>query len=551
MQVVIKNSHKVVESQLKGYLLKVLLTLLIAFISCQKPNTPTYDVIVYGGTSAGVIAAVTAKKMGKSVIVIEDHEHLGGMSSSGLGWTDYGKADAIQGAAREFYQRLGTKYGKEIAWQHEPHAAEEVFMEIINAYEIPFLLNDRLELENGVDIVNNRIQSITLESGKKFSGSMFIDASYEGDLMGHSGVSFTYGRESEVTYGEDLNGVRRGDIDRALQYTQRDKDHFVVDVDPYIIPGDPDSGVIPHVIDLGLHDGTGQLVQGAGDKKTQAYTYRLCVSKDPENSIPFTKPENYDEREFELLFRIFEAGDHRLPLKIDPLPNNKFDINSLHSFSTDGGMLNWDFPTGDYATREEIIERQINYEHGLIWSLGNHPRVPQAIRDEVKQYGLAKDEFVRNNGWPYEIYIREARRMVSDYVMTQHDAEGTVEANDPVAEASFGMDSHLVHIFINEQGHTHREGVIWRVPPKPYGISYRSIVPKKEETENLLVPVCLSATHVAHGSIRMEPQFMMLGQAAALAASLAIDGSSSVQDIDYSLLADLILKQRAPEEENQ
>ncbi|NND07770.1 MAG: FAD-dependent oxidoreductase, partial [Saprospiraceae bacterium] len=271
-----------------------------------------------------------------------------------------------------------------------------------------------------------------------------------------------------------------------------------------------------------------------------AYTYRLCVSKDPDNKIPFLKPAGYDENEFELLFRIFEAGDERLPLKIEPLPNNKYDINSLHSFSTDGAMLNWRFPTGDYATRAQIIERQTKYEQGIIWTLANHPRVPRAIRDEVSQYGLAKDEFIRNGGWPYEIYIREARRMVSDYVMTQHHAEGSIEVNDPVAEASFGMDSHVVQMFINEEGHVHREGVIWRVPPRPYGISYRSIVPKIGETENLFVPVCLSASHVAHGSIRMEPQFMMLGQAAALAAVMGIHEQVAVQHINYEQLAELI-----------
>ncbi len=525
------------------YLLTAAFLLTLSLDSCQQTNLPEYDIVVYGGTSAGVIAAVTAKRMGKSVVVVEDHEHLGGMSSSGLGWTDHGNAKAIQGAAREFYIRLGIKYGKEIAWQHEPHVAEEVFMEMIKEYKIPFLLSERLDLQKGVELKNNRITKITLESGKTLTGSMFIDASYEGDLMAHAGVSFIHGRESEATYGEDLNGIRRGDTDRALQYTQGDKDHFIVDVDPYIIQGDPTSGIIPHVADFGLHNGTGKFVQGTGDKKTQAYTYRLCVSKDPDNIIPFPKPANYDENEFELLFRIFEAGDNRLPVKIDALPNNKFDINSLHSFSTDGGMFNWDFPTGDYEMRDKIIARQIIYEQGIIWTLANHPRIPEEIRDNVSQYGLAKDEFIRNGGWPYEIYIREARRMVSDYVMTQHNSEGTVNVPDPVAEASFGMDSHVVHIFINELGRVHREGVIWRVPPRPYGISYRAIIPKIGETENLFIPVCLSATHVAHGSIRMEPQFMMLGQAAALAATLALDENIPVQNVEYALLADLIKNQ--------
>ncbi|NND08474.1 MAG: FAD-dependent oxidoreductase, partial [Saprospiraceae bacterium] len=254
------------------YRLARYLLLLYCLSSCQQRDLPDYDVIIYGGTSAGIVAAVTAKKMGKSVIVIEDHEHLGGMSSSGLGWTDYGKEKAIQGAAREFYIMLGSKYGKEIAWQHEPHVAEQVFLDMMSKYEIPFLLSERLDLEDGVELIENRITSITLESGKKLSGLMFIDASYEGDLMASAGVSFTYGRESEATYGEDLNGVRRGDTDRALQYTQGDKDHFIAVVDPYVIPGDPNSGTIPHVVDLRLHDGTGQLVQGTGDKKTQAYT---------------------------------------------------------------------------------------------------------------------------------------------------------------------------------------------------------------------------------------------------------------------------------------
>ncbi len=525
------------------YFLIASFLLTMSLKTCKQMELPEYDIVIYGGTSAGVIAAVTAKRMGKSVIVIEDHEHLGGMSSSGLGWTDYGNSDAIQGTAREFYTRLGTKYGKEIAWQHEPHVAEEVFMEMLKEYKIPFILTERLDLQKGVELKNNRITKITLESGKTFTGKMFIDASYEGDLMAQSGVSFIYGRESEATHGEDLNGVRRGDVDRALHYTQGDKDHFNVNIDPYIIQGDASSGIIPHVLDLQLHNGSGSFEQGAGDDKTQAYTFRLCASKDSNNMIPFPKPENYNEKEYELLFRVFEAGDNRLPLKIDPIPNNKFDINSLHGFSTDGAMLNWDFPTGNYDIRDKIIERQTNYQQGFIWTLANHPRVPAEIRNEVNQYGLAKDEFVRNGGWPYEIYIREARRMLSDYIITQHNAEGTTDAPNPIAEASFGMDSHVIQIFINEEGRVVREGIIWRVPPKPYGISYQSIVPKKGETENLFVPVCLSATHVAHGSIRMEPQFMMLGQASALAATLAIDESISVQHVDYNRLADLIKNQ--------
>jgi hypothetical protein len=254
--------------------------------------------------------------------------------------------------------------------------------------------------------------------------------------------------------------------------------------------------------------------------------------------IPIEKPEGYREIDHELLLRNFEAGDRRLPALIEPLagPGSKVDWNNMHAVGSDHAGANWEYPEASYERRLEIEKEHETYIRGFLWTLSNSPRVPEAIRSKATTYGLPKDEFTDNGGWPWMIYIREARRMVSDYVMTQHDCVGKRSASDPVALGSFGMDSHIVQRFVTENGHTQNDGVIWRVPPKPYGISYRSIIPRKGECGNLFSPICLAASHVAHGSIRMEPVFMALSQSAAIAAALAIEKKVSVQDLDYMLL---------------
>jgi hypothetical protein len=496
---------------------------------------PLHDIVIYGDSSGAVVAAVDAKRRGLSTILVNPTGFLGGMSASGLGATDFlGRQNTFGGIASEFYVAVAAEYGTDFVRSFEPHVGLKVFQKMITDAGVEVVYNERLDRSpgKGVKMKDGRIESITTLSGKTYRGRMFIDATYVGDLMAAAGVTHTVGREPESQYDEDLAGVRRGDTKPRAHYTQLDKDHFIKEVDPYIIPGDPDSGLLPHIFKI---EG---LANGQGDKKIQAYNYRVCLTTDPKLRIPIEKPEGYREIDHELLLRNFEAGDRRLPALIEPLagPGSKVDWNNMHAVGSDHAGANWDYPEASYERRLEIEKEHETYIRGFLWTLSNSTRVPEEIRSKASAFGLPKDEFTDNGGWPWMIYIREARRMVSDYVMTQHDCVGKRSASDPVALGSFGMDSHIVQRFVTENGHTQNDGVIWRVPPKPYGISYRSIIPRKGECGNLFSPICLAASHVAHGSIRMEPVFMALSQSAAIAAALAIEKKVSVQDLDYMLL---------------
>lgn len=504
------------------------LFILLAYCSCASLHTPTTgkqtiessDVIVYGGTSGGVAAAIQAARMGKRVVLIEPGRHIGGLSSGGLGATDIGNKGAIGGISREFYQRLGAHYGKPEAWTFEPHVAEDTFKEMLADAGVPVVLNERLDLNGGVTMDGRRIPSICMESGRRFAGRVFIDATYEGDLMAKAGVSYHVGREANVVYGETLNGVQT----KNAKYHQ-----FDTLVDPYVVEGDPSSGLLP-----GIQEG-GPGEEGSGDKRVQAYNFRMCLTDDPQNRMPFPKPEGYDPLRYELLLRYLNTG-HWTVLKLStPMPNRKTDTNNKGAFATDNIGMNYEYPDGDYATRERIFEEHKTYQQGLMWFLANDPRVPKHVQDEVNQWGLAKDEFVDNGGWPHQLYVREARRMISDYVMTQHDCQGNRRAEDPVGLAAYTMDSHNVQRYVHE-GRVLNEGDVEVGGFPPYPIAYRSIRPKQEECANILVPVCLSASHIAYGSIRMEPVFMVLGQSAATAACMAIDANSSVQEIDVPRL---------------
>jgi len=498
-----------------------------------QQDQDVYDIVVYGDSSGAVTAAVAAKRQGRSVILVNPTRFLGGMSASGLGATDFlGKRSTFGGIASEFYDAIAVAYGKTYVRSFEPHVGQRVFERLIADADVPVVFDEELNRETGVEMDGNRIVSITTLSGRIYRGRMFIDATYVGDLMAAAGVTYTVGREAESRYGEDLAGVRRGDTKPRRHYTQGNKDHFVQNVDPYITPGDPNSGLLPTVFKID------NLTNGQGDRKIQAYNYRVCLTSDPKLHIPIEKPSGYRAIDHELLLRNFEAGDYRVPALIEPLAGlgSKVDWNSMHAVGSDYPGANRDYPEADHQRRREIEAAHQVYIRGFLWTLSHNPRVPAAIRRQVSAYGLPKDEFTDNGGWPYMIYIREARRMVSDYVMTQQDCEGKRAARDPVGLASFGMDSHVVQYYVNENGHVRRDGTIWRVPPRPYGISYRSIVPRRGECENLLVPVCLSASHVAHGSIRMEPVFMVLGQSAATAASVALDEGVRVQEVRYAVL---------------
>ncbi|UCD28522.1 MAG: FAD-dependent oxidoreductase [Planctomycetota bacterium] len=509
-------------------LLKIYLPMIVGFCVAGLNGPAAFGdrvvyekgVVVYGGTSAGVVAAVQAARMSKMVALIEPGRHLGGMSAAGLGATDIGNKDAIGGISREFYQRVGRHYGWKEAWRFEPHVAEKVFNYMAHEAGVSVFLEKRIA---SVKKNGRRIETVVTHDGVRFRAKVFIDASYEGDLMAQAGVSYTVGRESNSQYDEDLNGV----------WLNQWHHQFEVPVDPYVVEGDPNSGLLP-----GVHGGDPGK-QGRSDHRVQAYNFRMCLTKDPQNRIPFPKPADYDPSQYELLARYLQKAEVQgltVPiLHHTMMPNNKTDTNNNGGFSTDYTEANHDYPEGNWATRERIIKEHRIYQQGLMWFLCNDPRVPERIRKEVGQWSLCKDEFKDNGGWPHQLYIREGRRMVSGYVMTQHNCESHRVAQDSVGLASFGMDSHNCQRFIKD-GAAWNGGNFYIPVPAPYPIAYRSIVPKQSECTNLLVPVCLSASHVAFGSIRMEPVFMILGQSAATAACLAIDGETAVQDVDIRKL---------------
>lgn len=511
------------------------------------PSASIPDIVIYGGTSAGVIAAVEAARLGKSVVVVEPGTHLGGLTAGGLGWTDSGDKRVIGGLAREFYRRIKARYddpaawrfekaeehsryrpGDEAIWVFEPHVAEAVFEDLVREHSIPVIRGERLDLDRGVARDGARIASIRMESGRMFRGKVFIDATYEGDLLAKAGVSYAVGRESNSLYGETLNGV---------QTRNATKHQFEADVSPYVVAGDPASGLLPRI-----HPGPpGE--EGEGDRRVQAYCFRMCLTAVPENRVPFEKPAGYDATQYELLARYLATGWDGVFQKFDPIPNRKTDTNNHGAFSTDDIGRSYDYPEGDYATRERIIREHELYQKGLMWFLANDPRVPAKIRTKMARYGLAKDEFTGNDHWPHQIYVREARRMVSDYVHTEHDCRRTRETPESVGMGSYNMDSHNVQRYVDERGFARNEGDIQVSPGGPYPISYRSIRPRREECENLLVPVCLSSSHIAYGSVRMEPVFMILGHSAGAAGAIAIDGGIPVQDVDYEKLRARLLEE--------
>jgi hypothetical protein len=536
----IRSIHRVLPPMTSLKPLFLSLAAALIFTSTSKAEEQIYDLVVYGDSSGAAVAAVSAKREGRSVIWLNPTSFPGGMSSSGLGATDFlGKRNTFGGIASEFYDAIAAAYGEKYVRSFEPKVGLQVFKKMISDAGVDVVYNERLDraLGKGVKMDSKKIEAITTLSGKTYRAKMFIDASYVGDLMAAAGVSHTVGREPESQYNEDMAGVRRGDTKPRAHYTQRDKDHFIKQVDPYITPGKPESGLLPKIHKIE------NLTNGHGDKKIQAYNYRVCLTTDPKLHIPIEKPEGYNELDHELLLRNFEAGDLRMPALIEPLSGtgSKVDWNNMHAVGSDLAGGNWEYPEASYEKRIEIEKAHQTYIRGFLWTLSNNRRVPEAIRKQASQYGLSKDEFTDNGGWPWMIYIREARRMIGDYVMTQHDCEGKRRAPDPIGLGSFGMDSHCVQHFVTESGHAQNEGVIWRVPPKPYGISYRSIIPKKGECENLFSPICFSASHVAHGSMRMEPVFMVLSQSAAIAAGLALDKNTSVQDLDYPILREKLL----------
>jgi hypothetical protein len=510
------------------------------------------DVVVYGGTSGGVISAVQAARMGKRVVLIVPGKHLGGMTSGGLGWTDMGRPEIVGGMAREFYHHVYQHYQsdaawkdgtreqfadaraqnanavdpkREVMWVFEPGVAENVFDELARESGVSIILNQRLDLKAGVEKQGDRITSIRMEGGQTFVAKVFIDATYEGDLMAKAGVSYTIGRESNDTCGETINGI---------QTAKATKNQLPAGFDAYGVKGDRSSGLL-----LGVNADAGG-ADGSGDKRIQAYCYRMCLTDVPGNRVTIEKPDGYDEKQYELLFRAIEAGQKESFFKLDLMPNRKTDSNNAGGISTDFIGMDYAYPDGDYGMRERFCKEQENWQRGLVWTIQNHPRVPEEIRKKYAKWGLAKDEFTDSGNWPHQLYVREARRMVGETIINER-AVLEDSAKRPIALGGYSMDSHNVQRYVDANGHVRNEGDVQIKLDKPYRIDYGCIVPKSGECSNLLVTFCVSATHAAFSTIRMEPVFMGLGQCAGTAAAIAIDEKTSVQQVPYESLQKRLL----------
>jgi len=532
-----------------------------------QPVEPIRDVVIYGGTSGAVVAAIRAAMLGASVVVVSPDEHLGGLSSGGLGYTDSGNTHAIGGLARDFYRRVWKHYqspeawkwepresfaalgqgvkksdvGDNSMWLFEPHVAERIFDEWLEEQGVTVIRGALLDREMGIEMdprresaAGPRILAITTLAGpagpaRRFAGKVFIDATYEGDLMAAAGVKYHVGREANSAYGEEWNGNQVGILHHGH--------HWKMAVDPFREPGNPASGLLPLI----SADPPG--IRGEGDARVQAYCFRMCLTDHPDNRLPIARPAGYDPGSYELLARTFAAGWREVFHKFDAIPNRKTDTNNHGPFSFDHIGANYDYPEASYERRREIIADHQRYQLGLLWFLAHDDRVPADIRTKMQTWGLPKDEYADNGHWSPQLYIREARRMLGDDVLTEHECLGTRPVKKPIGMGSYTLDSHNVRRYLTAQGTVQNEGDIGVKPKQPYQIGYGSLVPKRTECTNLLVPVCLSASHIAYGSARMEPVFMLLGDAAANAAVLAARSDGPVQDVDYPSLRGLLESQ--------
>ncbi|UCD30257.1 MAG: FAD-dependent oxidoreductase [Planctomycetota bacterium] len=501
---------------LPGVLSVTSLLILLLATGCASLEVREFEVVVYGGTAGGEMAAIAAGQDGASVALLEPGRHIGGMVSGGLGRTDLGNKTVIGGMSREFFVRLGKYYGKPIAWNFEPHVAENAFNEWLKDAKVRVFLGHRLER---VAKRGNRIISIRTENGVIFASKIFIDCSYEGDLMARAGISYTWGREGEEVYGESLAGVRE-----YSKYHQ-----FDVPVSAY----DENGARLPCVY------GGDRGRPGQGDNKIQAYNFRVCLCNRKDNRVPFPLPPNYNPHRYEILRRYLAKRGQDLKLNqimiVSMMPNGKTDINNRGPFSTDHIGANWDYPEADYARRREIWDDHVNYVQGLFYFLANDPSVPRHLQDGINQFGLAKDEFADTGHWPHQMYVREARRMIGEYVLIQKDLQTEGSKPDSIGMGSYNIDSHHVQRVIKPDGTLENEGDM-QIGVQPYEIPYRSLTPKRHECANLMVPVCISASHVAYSSVRMEPQYMIMGHSAGVAASHAVKQNVSVQDVDISRL---------------
>ncbi|MBC7928550.1 MAG: FAD-dependent oxidoreductase [Bryobacteraceae bacterium] len=508
--------------------MKRLLAIALATCAGVFGQGQDFDLVVYGATAGGVMTAVSGARHGLKTVLLEPGRHVGGMATGGLSRTDVGKREVIGGLALEFYWLVGQKYDMNrylnpLAYFYEPKVGEGVMLDMLKQNGVTLLLRHRLREKDGVVREGKRVTSITAENGTKFSGKVFADCSYEGDLLAQAGISYTWGRESSAQYGESLAGVR----DRTPFH------QFAVNVSAK----DASGKLLPEI------SGEPRAEPGSADKGVQAYNFRVIATNTPANRVPWPKPQGYDPKRYELLARLLEAqvkAKGRSPIfhemtLIARIPNGKADFNNNGAFSTDYIGKNYKYPEGSYAERASIWKDHENYVKGYYYFLANDSRVPKELQAEVREWGLPKDEYTDTGNWPHQLYVREARRMVGEYVVVQKDLQTERTKPDVIGMGSYNSDSHNVQRLVNAQGFAENEGDM-QVPVQPYQIPFRVLLPKASESENVLVPVCFSATHVAYSSLRMEPQYMILGHAAGVAAAFAIRDKAPVQSVSVEEL---------------
>ena len=512
---------------------------------CRTDQRLVVDICIYGATSAGVMAAIAAARHRKTVVLLQPGKFVGGLTTAGLGNTDYGRKAVVGGLSREFYNRIGQIYGRNEEFKFEPHVAAQVIGRMLAEHSIDVRLCQFLA---NVEMRADRIRSVTMLGGLNVTAAAFIDATYEGDLMAKAGVSYRVGRESNEEYDETYNGIQVGS-----------KHQFSHPVDPYVVEGDPASGLLPGIVDEDL-----SARQGQGDNRVQAYNFRVCMTEDPSRRLPWTRPDDFDRSRYELLRRWLvaekDAYNDFLPGDVDPTVPTQFnllpvrtaggylktDTNNHGPVSSDFIGANHDWPEASYQAREHIFQAHVSYQRGHYWFIVSDESVPARYREAFRRWGLASDEFPTSRHWPPQLYVRESRRLLGEYVVTEHDCLGTRHTSESVGMGSYGIDSHNCSRFVQRSGGSARvmnEGDV-QVKSVPFGIAYGTLVPRRQECTNLIVPVCISATHIAYGSARMEPVFMILGHSAGLAASMAVEQGIALQDVSYSQLRRALLAEK-------
>ena len=484
-----------------------------------------YDVVVYGATAGGTIAAIAAAEEGAAVLLIEPGRHVGGMVTGGLSHNDYGDRSVIGGMALEFYKKVADHYKAPLYYWRgpEPHVGERIFLDWLEAAGVEIRFGNRVE---EVVTRDHRIESIGLTGGDRISGRVFIDATYEGDLMARAGVSYAVGREGVRDFGESWAGRRaimpdgHQMLPRVSSFDEKGDLLPLIHPEPMVAEGEADAGI-------------------------QGYGFRLIVTDEPSNRVSFPVPDLYDPADYALVARYYQVhpGAGNMVHLWPTLPGGKSDMNSSGPISTNVvNGLNWEYPDAEYNRRDEIWQKMKDYTLGLLYFLSYDPAVPERIRKETQEIGLCRDEFTDNGHWPHQLYIRVARRMIGEYFMTQHDLETDTVKYDAIGMGSYNIDvRHVQRTFVPVSRfpelhyEVYNEGYI-SIPVAPYEIPYRALLPSYGECRNLIVPVCISASHVAYASVRMEPQYMIMGHAAGIAAAMAAREGREVHLVDIARL---------------